>query len=63
MRIVVDAFGSDSCPGPDVAGAVMAARAWKDEIILVGPEERTRQSWRNMTCLTSAFASCTRLTS
>lgn len=43
MRIVVDAFGSDSCPGPDVAGAAMAARAWKDEIILVGPEERTRQ--------------------
>ncbi|MCU0521250.1 MAG: phosphate acyltransferase PlsX [Anaerolineae bacterium] len=43
MRIVVDAFGSDSCPGPDVAGAVMAARAWGDEIILVGPEERTRQ--------------------
>ncbi len=43
MRIVVDAFGSDNCPGPDVAGAVMAARAWGDEIILVGPEERTRE--------------------
>ncbi len=42
MRIVVDAFGSDACPGPDVAGAVMAAREWGDEIILVGPEERTR---------------------
>ena len=43
MRIVVDAWGSDNCPGPDVAGAVMAARVWGDEIILVGPEERTRQ--------------------
>ncbi|MGC9522505.1 MAG: phosphate acyltransferase PlsX [Anaerolineae bacterium] len=43
MRIVVDAFGSDACPGPDVEGAVMAARAWGDEIILVGPEERTRE--------------------
>lgn len=43
MRIVVDAFGSDDCPGPDVAGAVMAAREWGDEIILVGPEDRTRQ--------------------
>ncbi len=43
MRIVVDAFGSDNCPGPDVAGAVMAARAWGDEIILVGPEEQTRK--------------------
>ena len=47
MRIVVDAFGSDTCPGPDVAGAVLAAREWaragsQDEIILVGPEERTR---------------------
>ncbi len=43
MRIVVDAFGSDACPGPDVEGAVMAARAWGDEIILVGPEDRTRE--------------------
>ena len=43
MRIVVDAFGSDRCPVPDVAGAVMAARAWGDEIILVGPEEAIRQ--------------------
>ncbi len=42
MRIVVDAFGSDSCPGPDVAGAVLAARAWGDEIVLVGPEDLTR---------------------
>ncbi len=43
MRIVVDAFGSDHCPVPDVAGAVMAARAWGDEIILVGPEDATRR--------------------
>jgi glycerol-3-phosphate acyltransferase PlsX len=42
MRIVVDAFGSDNAPVPDVAGAVMAAREWGDEIILVGPEERVR---------------------
>ncbi len=43
MRIVVDAFGSDNCPGPDVAGAVLAARVWpEDEIILVGPEEQIR---------------------
>ncbi len=42
MRIVVDAFGSDHCPGPDVEGAVMAARRWGDEIILVGPQEQTR---------------------
>ena len=37
MRIVVDAMGSDSYPGPDVAGAVLAARTWgDDQIILVG---------------------------
>ena len=47
MRIVVDAFGTDNCPGPDVAGAVMAAREWGDEIILVGPEEETREALAN----------------
>lgn len=40
MRIVVDAFGSDSRPGPDVEGAVWAAQKWGDEIILVGPEDQ-----------------------
>ncbi len=43
MRIVVDAFGTDDCPGPDVAGAVMAAKAWGDEIILVGPKDATQR--------------------
>ena len=38
MRIVVDAMGSDSYPEPDVAGAVMAAREFGDDIILVGDE-------------------------
>ena len=36
MRIVVDAMGSDEHPGPDVAGAVMAARKFGDTIILAG---------------------------
>ncbi len=36
MRIVLDAMGSDHYPVPDVAGAVLAAREWADEIILVG---------------------------
>ncbi|MBN1178005.1 MAG: phosphate acyltransferase PlsX [Anaerolineae bacterium] len=39
MRIVLDAMGSDHHPGPDVEGAVSAAREWGDEIILVGREE------------------------
>jgi glycerol-3-phosphate acyltransferase PlsX len=38
MRIVVDAMGSDAYPKPDVAGAVLAAREFGDEIILVGDE-------------------------
>ncbi len=43
MRIVLDAMGSDDYPVPDVAGAVMAAREWGDEIVLVGREELIRQ--------------------
>lgn len=42
MKIVLDAMGSDSYPVPDVAGAVMAAREYGEEIILVGDETRIR---------------------
>ena len=35
-RIVVDAMGSDNYPNPDVEGAVLAAREYGVEIILVG---------------------------
>ncbi|GAB4146202.1 MAG: phosphate acyltransferase PlsX [Candidatus Promineifilaceae bacterium] len=42
MRIVVDAMGSDDYPHPDVAGAVLAAREFGDEIILVGEESRIK---------------------
>ena len=38
MRIVLDAMGSDNFPGPDVGGAVLAAREFGDTIILVGDE-------------------------
>lgn len=40
MRIAVDAMGSDEHPGPDVAGAVLAAREFDDTIILVGDRQR-----------------------
>jgi glycerol-3-phosphate acyltransferase PlsX len=43
MRIVLDAMGSDDYPTPDVAGAVLAAQEWGDEIILVGREDVIRQ--------------------
>ncbi len=39
-RIVVDAMGSDEFPVPDVTGAVMAAREYGVEIILVGDEAK-----------------------
>jgi len=42
MRIVVDAMGSDNHPGPDVEGAVLAAREFGDTIVLVGDWERVQ---------------------
>jgi phosphate acyltransferase len=38
VRIVVDAMGSDDFPKPDVEGAVLAAREYGVEIILVGDQ-------------------------
>lgn len=42
IRIVVDAMGSDNYPTPDVEGAVMAAREYGVEIILVGDQAKIR---------------------
>ncbi len=43
MRIVLDAMGTDDYPAPDVEGAVLAAREWgDDEIVLVGDEARVQ---------------------
>jgi phosphate acyltransferase len=39
MRVVVDAMGSDRAPGPEVAGALRAARAGID-VVLVGDRGR-----------------------
>ncbi len=47
MRIVVDAMGSDDHPGPDVAGAVMAARKFGDTLILAGDEARVKAELTN----------------
>lgn len=41
-RIVVDAMGSDDHPGPDVEGAVQAAREYRVEIIFVGDEAKIK---------------------
>jgi phosphate acyltransferase len=42
IRIVVDAMGSDDFPVPDVVGAVVAAREYNVEIILVGDESKVK---------------------
>lgn len=42
MRIVLDAMGSDTCPGPELQAAVEAARLFGDEIILTGPENQLK---------------------
>jgi glycerol-3-phosphate acyltransferase PlsX len=42
MRIVLDAMGSDTCPEPEIAAAVEAARLFGDVIILVGPVDRLK---------------------
>lgn len=42
MRIALDAMGSDACPGPDVAGAVLAAREYGDTIVLIGDRDRVQ---------------------
>ena len=39
MRVVVDGMGSDRAPGPEVAGAAIAARAGID-VVLVGDRDR-----------------------
>jgi len=41
-RIAVDAMGSDAAPGPEVDGAVQAAKERIAEVLLVGPEEALR---------------------
>lgn len=42
MRIVVDAMGTDNRPIADVAGSVLAAKEFKDTIILVGDEKKIK---------------------
>lgn len=43
MRIAVDAMGGDYAPGEIVKGAVIAAREYNVDIMLVGPRERVEK--------------------
>ena len=40
MRIVLDAMGSDTHPGPEVNAALEAYKLWGEPILLVGPEAK-----------------------
>ena len=46
MRIAVDAMGGDNAPDAVVEGAVLAAREYQVEVLLVGQEEVVRESLR-----------------
>jgi len=43
MRIALDAMGGDHAPSVVVEGAVLAAKEWGIEVVLVGPHERVKQ--------------------
>lgn len=47
MKIAVDAMGGDFAPGEIVKGALLAAREYKQAIILVGDEEKVRAELGN----------------
>jgi glycerol-3-phosphate acyltransferase PlsX len=38
-RIVLDAMGTDTAPGPEVEGAILAVRERLAEVVLVGPQD------------------------
>lgn len=44
MRIILDAMGSDTHPGPEVRAALEAHNRWGDRILLVGPEAELSQA-------------------
>jgi phosphate acyltransferase len=48
MRIVLDAMGSDTCPSPEILAALEAARMYKDEVTLVGPQEQLEAKLQDM---------------
>jgi glycerol-3-phosphate acyltransferase PlsX len=47
MKIAVDAMGGDLAPGEIVKGALMAAKAYNQAIILVGDEDKIRAELGN----------------
>jgi glycerol-3-phosphate acyltransferase PlsX len=46
MKVVLDAMGSDSHPGPEVQAAIDAVELWSDPIIITGPKEELEERIR-----------------
>ncbi|HYF95623.1 MAG TPA: phosphate acyltransferase PlsX [Symbiobacteriaceae bacterium] len=42
MKIAVDAMGSDNAPAPEVEGAILAARDFPIEVVLIGDETKLK---------------------
>lgn len=40
IRIALDAMGSDDCPEPEIQAALEAGKLYRDDIFLVGPQDR-----------------------
>ncbi|MCM2263621.1 MAG: phosphate acyltransferase PlsX [Desulfuromonadales bacterium] len=51
MIVAVDAMGGDHAPGPEVAGAVMAAREWRIPVVLVGQQARIEAELATHRCV------------
>ena len=48
MKVVLDAMGSDTHPGPEVQAAIDAVELWGDPIILSGPKEELEERIREL---------------
>ncbi len=48
MKVVLDAMGSDTHPGPEVQAAIDAVELWGDPIILTGPKKELEERIRTL---------------
>ena len=47
MKIALDVMGGDNAPQASIRGGILAAKAYGEEVILVGPEDRIRAILRD----------------
>ncbi|MAS34270.1 MAG: phosphate acyltransferase [Anaerolineaceae bacterium] len=49
MRIALDVMGTDQCPTPDIAGAILAAKTYGYKIYMVGDQQKIEQELKQHT--------------